>query len=74
VTVENRMDRPVEPGIIEELSAKFEDFRRAFEEKGMAPEEFDDYGATRRILRQFCKAGDDLVALIRDQMIQDPDN
>ena len=39
----------------------------------MTPEEFDDYGATRRTLRQFCKAVDDLVALIRDQMIPDPD-
>jgi transaldolase len=73
VTVENRMDRPVEPGIVEELQGKFEDFRRAFDEKGMTPAEFDDYGATRRTLRQFCKAVDDLAALIRDQMIPDSD-
>jgi transaldolase len=73
VTVENRMDRPVEPRIVEELQRKFEDFRRAFDEKGMTPAEFDDYGATRRTLRQFCKAVDDLGALIRDQMIPDPD-
>jgi len=73
VTVENRMDRPVEPAIVEELQEKFEEFRRAYDEKGMAPEEFDTYGATRRTLRQFCKAVDELVALIRDQMITDPD-
>ena len=73
VPVENRMDRPVEPKIIDELQGKFEDFRRAFDEKGMTAEEFDDFGATRRTLRQFCKAVDDLVALIRDQMIPDPD-
>jgi transaldolase len=73
VAVENRMDRPVEPKIINELEAKFEDFRRAFDEKGMTPKEFDDYGATRRTLHQFCKAVDDLVVLIRDQMIPDPD-
>jgi transaldolase len=73
VTVENRMDRPVEAGIVRELEAKFEDFRRAFDEKGMTPADFDDYGATRRTLRQFCKAVDDLAALIRDQMILDPD-
>ncbi len=73
VTVENRMERPVEPTVVEELSAKFEDFRRAFDEKGMTPAEFDDYGATRRTLRQFCKAVDDLGSLIRDQMIPDPD-
>jgi transaldolase len=73
VTVENRMERPVEPKIVEELQGNFEDFRRAFDEKGMTPEEFDDFGATRRTLRQFCKAVDDLAALIRDQMIPDPD-
>jgi transaldolase len=73
VSVENRMERPVEPKILDELLLKFEDFRRAYDEKGMTPEEFDSYGATRRTLRQFSKAVDDLVALIRDQMIPDPD-
>ena len=73
VEVKNRMDDPVAPAIVEELSKKFGDFRRAYEEKGMTPEEFDDFGATRRTLRQFCKATDDLVALVRDFMIPNPD-
>ena len=67
------MDRAVDPKILEELQRRFEDFRRAFDEKGMTPLEFDDFGATRRTLRQFCKAVDDLAALMRDQMIPDPD-
>ena len=73
VTVENRIDRPVDPGVLEQLNARFADFRRANEENGMKPEEFDDFGATRRTLRQFCKAVDDLSALIREQMIPNPD-
>jgi len=73
VTVEARMDRPVDGRVLEELERKFEDFRRAYSEKGMTAEEFDAFGATRRTLRQFSKAVDDLVALIRDQMIPDPD-
>ena len=73
VEVKNRMDDPVAPAIVEELSKKFGDFRRAYEEKGMRPEEFDQFGATRRTLRQFCKATDDLVALVRDFMIPNPD-
>ncbi|MGD0725426.1 MAG: transaldolase family protein [Spirochaetia bacterium] len=73
VTVETRMDRPVDGRVLEELELKFEDFRRAYSEKGMTTEEFDAFGATRRTLRQFSKAVDDLVALIRDQMIPDPD-
>jgi transaldolase len=68
-----RMDDPVDPGILVELEKKFIDFRRAYDEKGMTPEEFDEYGATRRTLRQFCKATDDLVSLVRDIMIPNPD-
>ena len=73
VEVENRMDTPVQPEIIEELETKLIEFRRAYEEIGMNVKEFDEYGATRRTLRQFCKATDDLVVLIRDTMIPDPD-
>ena len=73
VEVASRMDAPVDPKIVAELEKKFVDFRRAYDEKGMRPEEFDDYGATRRTLRQFCKAVDDLVVLIRDRMIANPD-
>jgi transaldolase len=73
VPVEARMDIPVEGRILEELEGKFEDFRRAYSEKGMTAEEFDAFGATRRTLRQFSKAVDELVALMRDQMVPDPD-
>ncbi len=73
VQVENRMDIPVQPEIVEELETKFEGFRLAYEENGMNVQEFDGYGATRRTLRQFCKATDDLAALIRDVMIPNPD-
>lgn len=73
VAVADRIASPVDPQAVEELSRKFEDFRRAYDEKGMKPEEFDAFGATRRTLRQFCKAVDDLVVLIRDRMIPNPD-
>jgi transaldolase len=73
VAVESRMDKPVEPVIVEELEEKFADFRRAYNEDGMCVSEFDEYGATRRTLRQFCKGTDDLVVLIRDMLIPNPD-
>jgi transaldolase len=69
VTIENRMDNPVDPKIIAELEKKFVDFRRAYDEKGMKPEEFDGFGATVRTLRQFCQATSDLIAMIRDLML-----
>jgi transaldolase len=73
ITVENRMERPVAPEILDELSLKFADFRRAYDEKGLSPAEFDSFAPTRRTLRQFCKASDDLVAQVRDILIPNPD-
>lgn len=73
INVESRIDKPVDSVIIEELVSKFTDFRRAFYEDGMAIQEFDEYGATRRTLRQFCKATDDMTVLIRDVLIPNPD-
>jgi transaldolase len=68
-----RMEKPVAPAIVDELLLKFHDFRRAYEEGGLSPEEFDSFGATRRTLRQFCGACHELAAIIRDQLIPNPD-
>ncbi len=72
VTVEDRINVPVDPAIVAELHTKFPDFRRAYDEDGMSVDEFDTYGATARTLRQFCKATQDLAALMRDFMVPDP--
>ncbi len=72
VAVKDRIADPVDPRIIDELSRKFPDFRRAYEEDGMKPGEFDTFGATVRTLRQFCRAAEDLAALMRDHMLPEP--
>jgi transaldolase len=69
VTIENRMDIPVNPKIISELEKKFLDFRRAYDEKGMTPAEFDHFGATVATLRQFCQATTKVIAKIQDIML-----
>jgi transaldolase len=73
VTIENRMDKDVDPVIVEELERKFVDFHRSYIEGGMTNAEFDDYGPTRRTLRQFSKAIEDLSAIMRDILIPNPD-
>lgn len=73
VEVRPRMDDPVQPHIVEELTRKFADFRRAYTEEGLTLEEFDSFGATRRTLRQFIAACHDLDALVRDFMLPNPD-
>jgi transaldolase len=69
VEVINRMDTPVDPEIVAELERKFVDFRRAYDENGMTPSEFDGYGATRRTLQQFCQATTNVIHMIREIMI-----
>lgn len=69
IEVKNRIDKPVDPKILSDLKSKFVDFRRAYDENGMTRAEFDEFGATRRTLRQFSKASDDLVAVVRDVLI-----
>ncbi len=73
VTIENRMQIDVDPATVDELDRKFVDFHRSYIEGGMTNAEFDDYGPTRRTLRQFSKATEDLSSLVRDVMIPNPD-
>jgi transaldolase len=73
IEVRNRIDDPVNPQVVEELDRKFADFRRASTEGGIAIEEFDSFGPTRRTLRQFIAACHDLDALVRDILIPNPD-
>jgi transaldolase len=69
----SRIDEPVQPKIVEELSRKFADFRRAYSEDGLAIADFDSFGPTRRTLRQFISACHDLDGLVRDILIPNPD-
>jgi transaldolase len=73
VEVKKRIDDPVDPEIIAELSKKFPDFVKGYDEKGMRPEEFNAFGATRRTLLGFLGSYADLLAVIRDIMIPNPD-
>jgi transaldolase len=64
-----RIDKPVDPKIVNELSKKFVDFRRAYTEEGLTIDVFDSYGPTRRTLRQFIAGCGELGAIIRDFML-----
>jgi transaldolase len=73
IEVKERINNPVDPKILDELLSKFEEFRRAYYEDGLTVEEFDSYGATARTLRGFIKGYEELLGMIRDFMIPDPD-
>jgi len=73
IEVRNRINDPVDPKIVDELTAKFSDFQRAYNEGGIAVNDFDAFGSTRRTLRQFVAACHDLDGLVRDFLIPNPD-
>jgi transaldolase len=70
---EPRMDVPVDPRLIDDLLARIPDFRRAYEPDGMAPDEFEAYGAAARTLRAFIASYHDLQAAVRDLVLPNPD-
>ena len=73
VTVEDRMSRPVDEKIVNELVKKFPDFVRAYTDGGLSVKEFDAFAPTVRTLRQFIGACHELEEQIREFMLPNPD-
>lgn len=71
VVVEDRMAIPVDPAIIDALS-ELPEFRRAYDPDGMTIAEFDGFGATRKTMRQFLGADEELDHLVRDILVPAP--
>jgi transaldolase len=66
------LDDPVAPEILDSLTSTVREFRKAYDPDGLTPAEFDSYGATRRTLRQFLAANNELEALVRDVLVPAP--
>ena len=73
IEVRARFHDPVGPEILDELYRKFPEFRKAYDVDGLTVPEFDTFGATVRTLRAFIASYHDLVAVIRDCMLPNPD-
>lgn len=66
-----RFETPVAQPIMDTLLA-IPEFRRAYEPDGLAPQEFDTFGATVRTLRGFLADNANLDALVRDVILPQP--
>ncbi len=73
IEVKERFNDPVPQEVLDTLYRKFPDFRRAYDEDGLTPEEFDQFGPTARTLRAFISSYQELLSLIRDFMLPNPD-
>jgi transaldolase len=73
IPVVERIDRPVDPAIVDTLYTHFADFRRGYDVDGLTPQEFDGYGPTVRTLRGFIASYHDLMGVVREFMLPNPD-
>jgi transaldolase len=73
IEIRSRIDEAVSTKIVEELSKRFHDFRRAYSEDGLPVADFDSFGPTVRTLRQFITACHDLDGLVREFLLPNPD-
>ena len=69
ITVENRIDNPVCPKLIDQLLKHFPDYRKAYEPDGLTPNEFTTFGLTNVTLNQFLTGYDKMINIIRGIMI-----
>jgi transaldolase len=72
VEVRPRMDDPIPPRALVALEAMTE-FRLAAEPGALAPAAFNGYGATARTLRAFVGSYHDLLHLVADALVPNPD-
>jgi transaldolase len=66
-----RIDDPVDEATLVALQS-IPDFVRAYEVDGMTRAEFDDFGPTRKTLRQFLEADAELDRIVRDVLVPAP--
>ena len=67
------IEKPVESRILDPLLEKFDEFRKAYNEKDLPVSEFSNYGATVRTLRGFLQSTRDLESLVQDVLLPNPD-
>ena len=63
------MSQPVNPDYLSKLM-KLEEFRKAYDEDGLKPEDFEHYGAFKATITSFLGGYDDLCKLIRGYMVK----
>lgn len=73
VEVRPRMDEPVDPAIVAELTGHFADFVRAYEPDGLTIDEFDSFPPSVRTLRQFIASYHELLHAVGEALLPNPD-
>ncbi|HEX4923474.1 MAG TPA: transaldolase family protein [Bdellovibrionales bacterium] len=64
------LDNPIDATVLMQLHTKFGEFRKAYNEDGLQPADFEHYGATVHTLNQFLGGYQDLLGLVRERMVR----
>jgi transaldolase len=62
------LEEPVDEEILNDL-LMFDDFKQAYDEDGMQPEDFVRYGASIHTINQFLEGYEGLLKIVRDRML-----
>ena len=73
IEVRPRMDDPVPPEHLDAMRRQLPDFVRAFEPDGLSVDDFDTWAPTVRTLRAFIASYHELLHLVTDAMLPNPD-
>ena len=73
VPVVQKMDEKVPEEVIGLLSSHVEEFRKIYDEEGMAVAEFDHFGAFHRTMREFYRGYEGFLEYLRSYMLPLPD-
>jgi len=67
--IRKTIEEPVDPKILEALLETFPDFKKAYDLDGLKPDDFEKFGPTIHTLDQFLSGYQDLVGLVRKEML-----
>jgi transaldolase len=73
IEVRSRMEDPVPPVHLDAMRRQLPDFVRAFEPDGLSLDDFDTWAPTVRTLRAFIGSYHELLHLVTDAMLPNPD-
>ena len=71
--VRPRIDDAVNQRLVDELRSHFPDFERAYEPDGLTTADFDTFGPSVRTLRAFIGSYHELLHLVGDALLPNPD-
>jgi transaldolase len=69
IELRSRIDEPIDPAVVADLSAKLPDFELAYREHAMTDRDFVRFGATRKTLHQFIGGYEQLLTFVRSVML-----